>query len=697
MSHMNRLILTLTLLLSMASLSAQNADSSNHNVIGMIGRYNGKALVIRWAPGNNASFNLLKQYGYKLEKAQVAKDSHYFKAVWKTIGIFKPADSLTWAKRVDTSNDYQVVAAYCALASFKNRLPAKPNYGELMKRSQEENNLHGFAMVAADFDTTAANLLGLRYEDHDFLQDAVYAYRVTSMVPESVLKIAGSSTFVRTVRENDVAPPQMLDIGFEHHVRLDWYNQLHKQYFTGYYLERGDAKGRNFKRLNKNPLILANDPNNPREKDHMTYVDSFPKDYVVYSYRLVGLNPFGELSEPGPVVYSYGRDMTAPANAHDLDFADMNGKAISLSWKKDQFEPDFTGFNVLRAQHPQGPFLSINPKLLDKSTTRFLDTKPDEMEGAYYKIEVVDTAGNRNWSLGVYAFLRDSIPPSKPTGLKGVSDSNGVITLTWNLGPEQDIKGYRVFYANQADHEFTNLTGDLWQDTVFRDTVNIKTLTEEIYYQVVAADRHYNHSLRSDILKVKLPDTIAPVKPLFKNILITDTAVYLSYIPSSSKDVVKHILYRKKGEGQFAVWKTIYGHGETNIRDTSVKIGEVYTYKIEALDDAGNSSGFPAEVSGKIYDVGKRTPISAFSAVYNTEKKRVVLKWNYPPSDRYHFVVYRSYNGSTFRVYHSVDGTKNTWEDYDLPGKGTYTYAVVAYYLDGGSSGLSKQVVLEVK
>lgn len=679
------------------TVNAQDTTSIKGNYIGMIGKYTGKSIVIRWAPSSSEAFFLLNKYGYLLEKAQIGRDTQYFKANWKTVGIFKPADSLVWARRVDTSNSYQVIAAHAVLGNINSPLPNKPNFGELMKRLNEERNLHGFALVAADFDTTAANLLGVRFEDFNVEKKATYAYRLTPLVPEKILKIQKSETFVQAIEEAKIPPPELIENSFENHIRLDWYNHLHKNYYTAYYLERGDSKGKNFKRLNKSPMTLGNDPKNPRINDQMTYLDSVPKDYVLYSYRLIGINPFGELSEPGPVVYSYGRDRTPPSPPYNINFSDIKGQYLNITWKKDQFESDFVGFNVLRAQNHQGPFQIINEKPLDKKTKNFIDTKPIAQEGSFYKIETMDTAGNISWSLGVYAFLNDSIAPAKATGLTGKVDSLGVVTLKWNLGPELDIKGYRVFFANQIDHEMTILTGDIWQDTVYVDSVNINTLTKEIFYQIVAVDMHYNHSERSEIIKIILPDTIKPVKPMFSNILVTDTAVYLNWIPSSSKDVIKHNIYRKIGQGQFTLWKTMDGKVKSELIDRNVKIGEVYTYKIEAIDDFNNSSGFPAEVSGKIYDVGKRKPIENFKVIYNKEKKRNILTWTYPPSDKYHFVVYRSYNGSTFRVYHSVDGTKNIYEDYDLLGNGIYTYAVIAFYKDGGSSGMTKMEQIELK
>ncbi len=692
-----KIAIFMALFTSLKAIQAQT-DTASKSYIGIIGKYNGKNIILRWAPSDNATFFLAKKYGYKLERAVTAVDGKPIrsKAVFSTIGVFKPADSITWSKRVDKTNNYQVIAAHCALSKIYAPLPANPNFGELMKRYNEESNLHGFATMAADFDTTAANLLGMRYVDTDVKPNSTYLYVITALIPQTELNTTGSELFVDARLDTIPPPPTLYEFGAENHIRLDWYHQNYSRFYSAYILEKGDANGNNFKRITQYPLIAASNKSVAELKMQMTYIDSVPKDYVKYTYRLIGITPFAEYSKPGPAIVSYGRDRTPPAIAHSLDISDVNQKYLHLKWKKDFFEPDFAGFNVMRADKQEGPYYPINEKILNKNELSFLDKNPDEMNGSFYRIETVDTAGNRNWSLGMMGFLKDSIPPSKPTGLTGKSDSNGVITLRWNLGPEQDIKGYRIYYANQIDHEFTILTGDLYQDTVFIDTVNINRLTEQIYYQIAAADRHYNHSVRSAIIKVQLPDTVKPVKPMFKNILVTDTAVYISWIPSDSKDVIKHNIYRKVGDNQFELWKTITDKSIKSITDNQVTIGQIYTYRIEAIDDAELSSGFPMEVSGKIYDVGKRKPINNVSGRWDKDKKTNIITWNYPPSDAYHFVIYRSYNGSSFRAFKSAKGTENTFSDWDLLGPGTYTYAVTAIYKDGGSSGLSQTITVVV-
>jgi uncharacterized protein len=673
------------------------AKDSTQSYVAMIGKYHKNAVVLRWAPSNNSAFFASLNYGYKVERTIILIDSNFQKINWVSLGVFLPADSSTWQKQVDTTNSFQVIAAQAALGKFRRDVGDDPNLGQILKRYEEESNLFGFSMMSADIDPTAATLLGLRYEDKDVLPNCTYGYRITPLTPKSIIPILSGECFVETRKEGQIYPPELLEWGYENHVRLDWYTQMHKDLYSGYYVERGDKNGKNFVRLNKFPIALLENPAAKKETFQLTHLDEVPRDYEVYSYRLVGIDAFGIETVSPQVIYSYGRDRTPPNNASEVTAEDYKEEAIKIKWKKKDMEKDFVGYNVLRAENPEGPYEILNDKPLPQNLKEFLDKNPDVMSGSFYRIEVVDTAGNRNWSLGVHGFLKDTEAPAQPTGLVGKCDSSGVVTLKWTLGPEMDIMGYRVYYNNQEDHEMTNLTPYPIQDTVFTDTVTLASLTDHRFYQIVAVDRHQNHSVRSAVIEVQLPDTIPPVKPLFSSFLVTDTAVYMSWIPSTSEDAIKHNLYRKQGNSEYSLLQTISDSTVSSITDSKVQIGQVYTYRIEAIDDDGNKSGFPKEVSGKIYDSGKRTPIANVQAAYVADKKHIKLTWKYPPSSKYKYVVYRSYNGSTFAMFKTIAGTENYFEDYKLLGPGTYTYAVRAFYSDGGDSGLSNKVTVTLE
>ena len=100
----------------------------------------------------------------------------------------------------------------------------------------------------------------------------------------------------------------------------------------------------------------------------------------------------------------------------------------------------------------------------------------------------MDKSGNVSYSLSQINNIEDDIAPSAPTGLVGVVDTSGVVLLEWNENPEKDVLGYRVYFANQLDHDFMQRTGRRYEENSFWDTLSMHTLTKYIYYYVVAEE-----------------------------------------------------------------------------------------------------------------------------------------------------------------------------------------------------------------
>src|SRR5690606_23446119 len=125
----------------------------------------------------------------------------------------------------------------------------------------------------------------------------------------------------------------------------------------------------------------------------------------------------------------------------------------------------------------------------------------------------VDTAGNASYSTIIRGYLRDTVAPNPPTGLEGTIDSNGIVRLSWNPNSEADLDGYYVYFSNQEDHFFANLTGFPLKSPAYLDTITLKSFTEEIFYRVTAIDHLGHISKFSETLLLHKPDTLAPFPP----------------------------------------------------------------------------------------------------------------------------------------------------------------------------------------
>jgi hypothetical protein len=278
--------------------------------------------------------------------------------------------------------------------------------------------------------------------------------------------------------------------------------------------------------------------------------------------------------------------------------------------------------------------------------------------------------------------------------LTGFIDTNSVVHLSWDAGQEKDLQGYRVFFANAPDHEFSNLTPKPISATAYNDTIVKRTLTKHIYYRIAAIDNNYNHSAVSPWIKIRRLDIIPPDAPVLKNVFVKDSTIELSWHNSSSDDVVMHQLLRRAGGEKN--WKTIAqweGYPtKTDFIDENTIPKTYYEYTMLARDSSNLVSENAPVLAVRAYDSGRRTGIEQVRVVYNAEKKRNEIQWEYAPIGKYSFIIYRSYKDSGLAKYARVENDLRTFNDRDLIGSGNYTYAIKVIYIDGGESPLSDNV-----
>jgi hypothetical protein len=309
----------------------------------------------------------------------------------------------------------------------------------------------------------------------------------------------------------------------------------------------------------------------------------------------------------------------------------------------------------------------------------------------------VDTAGNASRSNSAYVALIDSAPPGAPRWIDGRMDSNGVVTLRLHANPERDLMGYRLLRANAPDHEFSVVResfGDSTAatDTVYHDTVEIRTLTRWTYYRAVALDRNFNESDFSPILAVPRPDVIPPVAPVITDVFVTDSSVRLIYAASSSEDLAYHTIYRRVGES--AEWDSIAraGRHDTLFLDRGVTMNTIYQYALRATDSSGLRSELSPPVIARPDDPGIRPGVTRLTAVADSIRKQVILRWEYGGlAEEHWFVVYRGGEDGRLRQYARITSRERTFTD-GQPATSETTYAVRVVTPYGAQSALGEKV-----
>lgn len=639
------------------------------------------SVVLRWAPASVQAWERFNRYGCRIERVDVSTNERT--AIRLSTATLKPM-SLEQLKLRLKDNPHAPVVAQ---ALYGAELRPKPGDLRAQMDAADQSKLRwSLCALYADIDPGIAQALGYRWVDKQVSASAHYLYRVISLDPE---RADTALVGVDRKRGPDGVPagPAIGASEQEGHIDIHWEAETARLNFSAYWIERTQGNGA-WQRLNSTPFVPMDSDRGKLQR--FTWKDTtIAANYTPYRYRVLGITPFGSMSTENTAIIAMGRDRTAPPSPEMKGVKEEKGKLV-VHWEQPEGARDLKGFRVEKTYHANAAYVPLHRDPLPPATRQFTDTSRYLIEENHYRVVAIDTAGNESVSLSGYGTLADSIAPAAPTQLQGRIDTTGWVTVHWPLGKEADILGYRVFFANAADHNFNNLSPEPIQDTVFRDSIPLRTLTKDIYYRVVAVDRSFNHSPMSGTLRLRKPDVVAPVAPVFERYAVNDSAVVLHFVPSSSSDAARHRLVRRSDAD--TTWREVINWTASNAprtwTDRTVQAAHAYTYALFAIDSAGNSSArsVPLEVR-----LPARTQRAAATQVTATTLDEVVqVQWNAPRGTVKHYVIYRSRDGAPAHTVGSAAADASRFVDIRLPGKGSYTYAVKAVYADGGASRITE-------
>jgi fibronectin type 3 domain-containing protein len=669
---------------AVAQQSTKNPRSAE---IHMIARADADSVVLRWAPSKSGGWVIANQIGYTIERAKLNPEKPIQRSDYKKMNenSIKPLSLEEWKQKTDENNIFSAVAAQALYGKLFNPQPLSTQNMNVLKNAADElSNRYSFSLFAADNDAFTADALGLRYVDRDVEKDAKYAYRV--YLAEKSDQYSFDTTYLVVDMGSYKKPVKPAGLSFKSgdgSIKLTWDN-IAEQSYSGYYIYRSDDDGKTYHKMNDMPIVIMT-PTNANTLAQPSFTDTLTINYKTYYYQLRGVTSFAELSDPAQIK-AFSKDLDAPKAPMIHKPKQINAQEIELSWEMDVISDDLQGFIVSRSKNSVKNYrlLTIDP--LSKTTYSFIDDMGGEYE-SYYTVAAVDTAGNMAFSLPVLASRIDSVPPDVPTGLTGAISKSGVVTLKWDKAKEKNIKGYRVLQANDPKHEFVQLTGQIYSDTIFVDSISLQTLTKKVYYRVAAVNNRYQHSKMSEILELERPDIVPPEQAVFHDVFVTDTNVLLKWYPSTSNDVKMQVLYRMlKDENTWQVLDT-FDIQINSFVDNHVEIKMNYEYTIVTIDKSGLKSEPAFPVMARPYDTGKRKPVENLLAEYNDENNTVNLSWNYTPNpkERSWYVIYKSKNGGDFKEYKSLKSSEFEFTDGNV-NQGKTDYGIVVMTSHGGES-----------
>jgi len=693
---MQKYIFTLVgLIISISSIFAQQLDSlpaetANIEKIKMLGVYRNDQIKLKWAPANFELWERYNKYGYILERSwndTLGNGSlGYEKLSDLPIKPWSYQDFETNFKGPNRDDNVAVVGQ-CIYGETD-----KSQYKSWTDPIDDKQNRFMFTLLSCEFSALAAQAAALSYMDKDIKANHFYQYRLIGLgkTPDKCdTSYIYISTFIKDRIPQPIISISKIDDG---HLIVGWDRAMHSQYFSGYFIERS-VDGNLFTRINNKPYVNP-ESDLTRGSEHITWKDTSVVNYKDYHYRIVGLTSFAEESVPSKSVVLRTVDKTPPSQPSSVTAKHLGGNRVEITWNHTGNESDLAGFIIGRSSKANEGFTNVSgDKPIAKNKRVYIDENCNDKTTNFYIVAAVDTSGNASASLVSFAAILDSIPPSKPTGLTGKIDTNGVVTLTWPLGPESDIKGYLVHFANDKKHVFTCRTGRAVADTVWRDTISLITLTKKIYYRIQAVDVVDNISVYSDILQLQKPDIIPPVKPFIHNYKVEVGKIMLEYQPSTSSDVASHQFLRKKPNE--ATWTKLSKVNDTKSNvfyDETIEEASSYQYSLVAMDSTGNVSEQATTINLKtLKDL--RNPLTNVSATIDTSSKMIYVNWNDIATKNYReIIIYKSENKgpviSQTRV-PAMPGKKNEYKDKNIDPNKSYEYTTKVVYDKGVTSGFS--------
>ncbi len=648
--------------------------------------YDGRSVRLRWAPDAPGGWINANRIGYVVERADMGSLSD---TTFRESGAFVtlspqkllPLEQQGWrdlhAKLPDDM--YVMVAGEMIHTAL---LPQNMGFDkDIQGASERLKERYGFALISADLSWPAAEGSALAWTDNTVAPGRQYVYRVRMAAANATYPIGDGAVAVSTERPDAIKRPIITNTNEQDSVvMISWPREAHEAHFSAYDVERSGDGGGTWKKLNSRPFVSFTNPELPAMRDVIVYTDTIDTRKQGYSYRIIGLTAFGMRSEPSKPVQARWRDRTPPPSPTNVRTTEKKG-TIEITWDYPAGVTDLKGFHVTRGTSVASDERTLNDKILSPGTRSFVDKAPETLKHNYYLVIAVDTANNPGLSMTAMGSVTDSIPPARPVGLVGQVDTNGVVTIRWRLGKEPDLYGYHVFWSNQRDHVMSRLTGTAVRDSMFVDTISMRTLTETVYYEVMAVDLNKNGSKHSAILELKRPDLRPPTAPVFKDYRVSDSGIWLRWAPSSSEDVTRHCLLRRLVGGN--TWDTIarvpIAEKRYEFVDKDSGKPAYYEYAVVAFDDAGWSTFSQQQPRLRMNSREKLPKVEMLEADVVAEKKLVRLSWDYAPRENVKFVLYKSVNGGPWQQIKLLPGDARKWSDMLLkPGQeGSYFIQVV--------------------
>ncbi|GAB7007487.1 hypothetical protein JCM18899A_49620 [Nocardioides sp. AN3] len=441
--------------------------------------------------------------------------------------------------------------------------------------------------------TQVGTATGLSFSDTGLSANTTYLYRVRA-VDAAGNASAYSGTATATTPAPDTTPPTApsgltATATGPTAVSLTWAAATDDVAATGYRVERCAGAGCTGFTQVGTPTGLG-------------YSDTGLSANTTYVYRVRAVDAAGNLSPYSATATATtptAPDTTAPTAPTGLTATPAGTSQINLAWTA---STDNVGVTQYRVERCSGTSCTTWAQV--DATTSLTSSSTGLAANTVYRFRVraADAAGN----LSAYSAIvsartaaADTTRPTAPTGLTAAAAGPTRVNLAWTASTDNvGVTGYRVERCQGS-----GCTGfaEIAQPTTtsYADTT---TAASTVYrYRVRATDAAGNLSTYSSVVTVttpSVPDTTPPTVPSGLTVSAgASTLMNVAWTASTDNvGVTSYVVERCQGTG-CTTFSSVGTPTTPSYADGAVLPATSYSYRVKALDAAGNASAYSTIVS----------------------------------------------------------------------------------------------------
>ena len=618
-------------------------------------------IYVRWAPDEYVPWRMLNHWGYEVVRLHHTKKS----IESDTIARVKPLTLDGFMAQFEANDTLAAAAAqiiYGKRTEFGNTKAHPGSMASIVELYEEQQMVYSYAMLIAERRRDIAVAMGLAFEDRTAKPKESYQYIVVPLVPDSIIPVYQylSDTEELGKWKPEVFNTEIIDsIKTPANVQLMW---PRTPVYNSFDIERRCiSTGGDWMKVNDKPYISMLQEGS-YETGYNIYVDEYVQPGT-YEYRIKGYDMFG--------------DLTAPCDPHRVEMPDLmppvaplfkrieiirHDDGVHIDAKvyivKETIEPDLLGYipyykNEKYTNNVGHSLLDSVADQLSEEQKRLLNEgrmiplvkEPIAPTDTVFTIDVTglesgsliilatDTAFNMTPSMEMPIHIADLNPPLPPTRLRAAMDMSGLLMMNWSPSASVDVEGYEIYWANDPSHPFAQVTGFYRPDTLFIDTLSMKTAEPFRYYYVKARDYAGNGSAPSDTLQVERLTIVPPSACRVDTLWMTTKTVNMKWYPASEPDILQYVVYRRmEGDKE---WQTIRVVTPDQLVDGRLYIIDEpepnmtkrYYYAVETFNRSGLTSGLSIQTSF-LFKGEVVLPIDIkLYGQFNEDTKKAQLAW----------------------------------------------------------------------